>query len=140
MIDTLFSGLIHGGAYALVAVGVSLIFGVTNVVNFAQGSLVAVGMMVAWYFGSVLGWPIIPVALVVTVITAILGWLINAGVIAPLEGASRLPHCLPPSVSVRFSTTACSSSSVRVPVRFRNCCPPIICNSPVCVSAPLTLS
>lgn len=40
MIDTLFSGLIHGGAYALVAVGVSLIFGVTNVVNFAQGSLV----------------------------------------------------------------------------------------------------
>ena len=47
MIDTLFSGLIHGGAYALVAVGVSLIFGVTNVVNFAQGSLVAVGMMLA---------------------------------------------------------------------------------------------
>ncbi len=57
MIDTLFSGLIHGGAYALVAVGVSLIFGVTNVVNFAQGSLVAVGMMLAWYCGSVLGWP-----------------------------------------------------------------------------------
>ncbi|RYN13896.1 ABC transporter permease [Bifidobacterium animalis subsp. animalis] len=94
MIDTLFSGLIHGGAYALVAVGVSLIFGVTNVVNFAQGSLVAVGMMVAWYFGAVLGWPIIPVALVVTVITAILGWLINAGVIAPLEGRKPIAALL----------------------------------------------
>lgn len=94
MIDTLFSGLIHGGAYALVAVGVSLIFGVTNVVNFAQGSLVAVGMMLAWYCGSVLGWPLIPVVLAVVVVTAAIGWLINAGVIAPLEGRKPIAALL----------------------------------------------
>lgn len=94
MIDTLFSGLIHGGAYALVAVGVSLIFGVTNVVNFSQGSLVAVGMMLAWYCGSVLGWPLIPVVLAVVAATAALGWLINAGVIAPLEGRKPIAALL----------------------------------------------
>ncbi|KFI59805.1 ABC transporter permease [Bifidobacterium cuniculi] len=94
MIDTLFSGLIHGGAYALVAVGVSLIFGVTNIVNFAQGSLVAVGMMLAWYTGSVLGWPIIPVVVAVIVVTALLGWLINAGIIAPLEGRKPIAALL----------------------------------------------
>lgn len=94
MIDTLFSGLIHGGAYALVAVGVSLIFGVTNIVNFAQGSLVAVGMMLAWYTGSVLGWPIIPVVVAVIVVTALLGWLINAGIIASLEGRKPIAALL----------------------------------------------
>ena len=35
MIDTIVSGLVHGNVYALVAVGISLIFGVTGVVNFA---------------------------------------------------------------------------------------------------------
>lgn len=94
MIDTLFSGFIHGSAYALVAVGVSLIFGVTNVVNFAQGSLVAVGMMLAWYFGAVLGWPIIPVVLIVALITALIGWCINAGIIAPLEGRKPIAALL----------------------------------------------
>ncbi|MBV9579267.1 MAG: hypothetical protein JO057_11830 [Chloroflexi bacterium] len=38
MLDTLLAGIVHGNAYALVAIGLSLIFGVSNVVNFAQGS------------------------------------------------------------------------------------------------------
>lgn len=94
MIDTIFSGLIHGSAYALVAVGVSLIFGVTNVVNFAQGSFVAVGIMVAWFCGSTLGWSILPTALAVIVVTAILGLLVNAGIIAPLEGRKPIAALL----------------------------------------------
>lgn len=94
MVDTLFAGVIHGSAYALVAVGVALIFGVTNVVNFAQGSIAAVGMMVAWYTGSVLGWGIGPTVLAVVLVTGVLGLLINAGIIAPLEGRKPIAALL----------------------------------------------
>ena len=34
MLDTIVSGLVQGNVYALMAVGISLIFGVTGVVNF----------------------------------------------------------------------------------------------------------
>ncbi|MDN6586594.1 MAG: ABC transporter permease [Bifidobacterium crudilactis] len=94
MIDTLFSGLIHGSAYALVAVGMSLIFGVTNVANFAQGSIVAVGIMVAWWLGASLGWGILPTILVVIVVTGLLGLLMNTAVIAPLEGRKPIAALL----------------------------------------------
>lgn len=94
MIDTLFSGLIHGSAYALVAVGMSLVFGVTNVANFAQGSLVAVGMMIAWWFGSSLGWGIVPTLIAVIVVSAILGLVLNVAVISPLEGRKPIAALL----------------------------------------------
>lgn len=94
MIDTLFSGLIHGSVYALVAVGMSLVFGVTNVANFAQGSLVAVGMMVAWWLGTSLGWGIVPTILVVVVVTGLLGLLLNVAVISPLEGRKPIAALL----------------------------------------------
>ena len=94
MIDTLFSGLIHGSAYALVAVGMSLVFGVTNVANFAQGSLVAVGMMIAWWLGSSLGWGIVPTLIAVIVVSAILGLVLNVAVISPLEGRKPIAALL----------------------------------------------
>ena len=94
MIDTLFSGLIHGSAYALVAVGMSLVFGVTNVANFAQGSLVAVGMMIAWWLGSSLGWGIVPTLIAVIVVSAILGLVLNVAVISPLEARKPIAALL----------------------------------------------
>lgn len=85
MIDTLIAGLIHGNAYALVAVGMSLIFGVTNVANFAHGSVFAIGTMLGWWFAAVLGWPILPTLLATLVITSLLGLLINVSVVGPLS-------------------------------------------------------
>ncbi|OZG55682.1 ABC transporter permease [Bifidobacterium tissieri] len=94
MFDTIFAGLIHGSAYALVAVGMSLIFGVTNVANFAQGSIVAVGMMTAWWLGTSLGWGIVPTAIAVIVVTGLLGLIMNALVITPLEGRKPIAALL----------------------------------------------
>jgi branched-chain amino acid transport system permease protein len=49
------NGLLHGGLYALVAVGFSLVWGVMNVVNIAHGAFVIIGAYVAWKLNGVAG-------------------------------------------------------------------------------------
>ncbi|MEE8506376.1 MAG: branched-chain amino acid ABC transporter permease [Kiloniellales bacterium] len=44
----LINGLMLGGIYALIALGLSLIYGVVGVANFAQGSFLMVGMYFVW--------------------------------------------------------------------------------------------
>ncbi|MBN9155336.1 MAG: ABC transporter permease [Microbacterium sp.] len=84
MFDTLIAGLLRGNVYALGAVGISLVFGVMNVVNFAQFSFFGLGAMLAWFFVVKLGvsfWIALPAVLV---ICAALGLLINVSVVRPL--------------------------------------------------------
>lgn len=52
------SGVLLGGIYALVAIGLNIVFGVVRVVNFAHGEMVMLGMFGAYYFSSV--WQIDP--------------------------------------------------------------------------------
>ncbi len=94
MLDTLITGLIHGNAYALVAVGVSLIFGVTNVVNFAQGSFVALGAMTAWWLVAVGHQPLPVVILGVLVVTGFVGFLTDLVAVKPLAKAPPIAALL----------------------------------------------
>lgn len=85
-LSQILNGLVIGNVYALVAIGFSLIFGVTNLINFAQGSLLMLGAFFA-YSGVRLGLPL-PVAAVVSVaITTGLGMLIERIALRPLENA-----------------------------------------------------
>lgn len=59
----LVSGLANGAIYALVALGFTLIFNGTGVINFAQGEFVVVGGMVGVWLNKALGLPA-PVAIV----------------------------------------------------------------------------
>lgn len=49
LLQALFSGLLNGGIYSLVAVGLTLIFGVMRIINFAHGSLMMLGMYVSYW-------------------------------------------------------------------------------------------
>src|SRR4029453_12368499 len=44
LFQTIASGLLTGGIYALIGIGLTIVFGVMRVVNFAHGALVMVGM------------------------------------------------------------------------------------------------
>ena len=55
--NALVSGLLMGGVYASVAIGLTLIFGVMNIINFAHGSFMMLGMYVAYWLFI---WPGLP--------------------------------------------------------------------------------
>jgi branched-chain amino acid transport system permease protein len=54
-LQALLSGLLIGGAYALMAQGLSLIFGVLKVINFAHGAFMMLGMYLAYWLFTLLG-------------------------------------------------------------------------------------
>jgi branched-chain amino acid transport system permease protein len=49
------NGLLIGGIYALVSIGVTLIFGVVKIVNFAQGEFVMIGMYISYFLATSFG-------------------------------------------------------------------------------------
>ena len=49
------NGLLIGGIYALVSIGVTLIFGVVKIVNFAQGEVVMIGMYISFFLANRFG-------------------------------------------------------------------------------------
>ena len=49
------AGLMVGGTYGLMCVGLGIIFGVMRVVNFAHGDFMMLGMYVAFYLVGMLG-------------------------------------------------------------------------------------
>jgi branched-chain amino acid transport system permease protein len=54
-LQLLTAGLLTGVIYGLMCVGLSIIFGVMRVINFAQGEFMMLGMYIAWYCFGWLG-------------------------------------------------------------------------------------
>ncbi len=78
------TGLFLGGIYALVSVGLNLIFGVIRVVNFAHGELVMLGMYGAYIAVTWWDWNLYATALLVVPVMFLVGVLIQRLVIQPL--------------------------------------------------------
>ncbi len=86
-LQVLANGLMLGGLFAIVAIGLTLIFGIVKVVNFAHGEFLMAGMFATWMITTGLG--LHPYASVIIVVPAmfILGALTQRMLIQPLMGA-----------------------------------------------------
>jgi branched-chain amino acid transport system permease protein len=80
----LVAGVLLGGIYALVSVGLNLIFGVTRVVNFAQGEFVMLGMYGAFVARAGFGLDPYVSALIVAPLMFLLGVAVQRYVFQPL--------------------------------------------------------
>lgn len=83
------AGIQFGLIIAITAIGLSLIYGTTGLVNFSHGELVTLGAVVAWFLnapaGTGLGIQLIVAGLIATVATAAVGGAIEVGLWRPLR-------------------------------------------------------
>src|SRR5246127_4579971 len=86
------NGLLIGGVYALVSIGVTLIFGVVKIVNFAQGEFVMIGMNISFFLAPYLG--IDPLVSLVVSMPAlfVVGVLIQHFLIRRVLGPNDMPQ------------------------------------------------
>ncbi|MGV1034516.1 MAG: branched-chain amino acid ABC transporter permease [Microbacteriaceae bacterium] len=80
-----FNGLSFGLLLALAAIGVSLIFGTTGLSNFAHAEMITFGAMMTLTFGKVLGLPMVVAILIALLLSAGLGWGLDAALWKPLR-------------------------------------------------------
>ncbi|MFG1392377.1 branched-chain amino acid ABC transporter permease [Xanthobacter agilis] len=77
MIQALVDGILLGGVYGVISTGLSLVFGVLGVVNFAHAEFLMLGMYVAWFAWRYLGLdPLLGSALSFVIVFAI-GYLVQ---------------------------------------------------------------
>jgi neutral amino acid transport system permease protein len=73
LVQTTINGLSSGSIYALGAIGLSLVYGILKLVNFAQGDFMTIGGYAAFFINVTLGMPLIVAALFAMLIVALVG-------------------------------------------------------------------
>ncbi len=86
------NGLLIGGLYALVSIGVTLIFGVVKIVNFAQGEFVMIGMYITFFLATQLGMDPIVSLLVSMPVLFLVGVAVQHFLIRRVLGLNDLPQ------------------------------------------------
>lgn len=84
--QSVLNGLTMGGIYALLAVGLTVIFGVMKVVNFAQGEYLTIGMYITLVLYQMTGYDPYVLLIPTVVIAYIVGMLSFKVVVRPLLG------------------------------------------------------
>ena len=90
MIEVLLSGMTQGAVYCIIAIGLSLVYGASRILNFAHGSLYTLGGYIAWFF--VVGHYNLPLWLGILVsipILALSGVAIERVIIRPLRASAN---------------------------------------------------
>lgn len=84
VVQSLVLGLLQGGLYALLAVGLSLVFGILRVVNFAHGEFAMLGSFAAVFAVSTFGLPIWVALIVGAAAGALVALITNVVVLRPI--------------------------------------------------------
>ena len=87
IIDVIISGLTNGSVYALMAVGMTLVYGVTKAFNFAYGELFNLGGYFAWTLIAILGFRggYVVIFIVVVPLMFAVGYGLEKMLVAPLR-------------------------------------------------------
>jgi branched-chain amino acid transport system permease protein len=129
LMGQLMLGLVNGSFYAILSLGLAVIFGMLNIINFAHGALYMMGAFFAWmglnYFGISYWWSLLLAPLVVGLLGVLiertmLQWLyrldhlygllltfglalIIEGIFRDRYGVSGLPYSIPEELSGAFN-------------------------------------
>jgi len=122
----LFSGLTVGAVYALIALGFTLIYNASDVINFAQGEFVMLGGM-STVFLALAGVPLPLAALLAIVVTIAAGFALHRGAIEPARDASPVALIM---ITIGASIFIRGAAQVVFDKRFHSL-PPLFGNEPI---------
>ena len=90
ILEQVANGIILGSMYALIAVGFSLIYGIVRLINFAHGDVVTIGAFAMLASVAAIGAPFLISILIVLVVGAGVGVLIERVAFRPMRGAPQV--------------------------------------------------
>ena len=96
------NGIVVGSLYVLVALGLTLIYGVLVQINFAHADIVTLGAFTAYFATHLVSGNYLVGIAAALIVGGIMGWLINAAVFSPLRerGSELLPLIATIGVSI----------------------------------------
>ncbi|WP_161880697.1 branched-chain amino acid ABC transporter permease [Deinococcus alpinitundrae] len=106
LFQQLLNALALGGAYSLVALGLTLVYGVMKIPNFAHGSLYMVGAYVTWALLTDFGVPYFLALGLAAVALGLLAMLLERLVFYPLRGSPGVSPMIA-AIGVLFFLEAC---------------------------------
>src|SRR6201991_2898016 len=83
-------GLINGSFYALLSLGLAVIFGMLNIINFAHGALYMMGAFVAYFLLNLLNIGYWPALIIAPIVVGIFGMLLERTMLQWLCGLNHL--------------------------------------------------
>ena len=120
VIASLIDGALVGAVYGLAAMGLTLIWGVMNVINLTHGAMIVLGMFALYFLASALGLPpygAMPVAIVIGfVVGVVVYWTAVHRVIGRTHLMSLLSTFAMNMVLIGLGTALFSTSPYNVPV------------------------
>ncbi len=94
LVEAMVNGLLLGGVFALLALGLNLIFGVIDVVWIAYTELMMIGMYAMFWMYAKYHWPFLAAAAAAIAVVAVLGLLTHFLIIGPILDAPPINQLL----------------------------------------------
>jgi branched-chain amino acid transport system permease protein len=127
IVQLLVSGIMLGGIYALMSIGLTLIFGVLKIVNFAHGEFLMLAMYVAWAIVSATGITTYTAMAVVTPLLFGFGLLVYLLIVRP--GIAK-PHLVVVFATMGLSIAMQNLALVAMTADLRDV-PPLFGGTPI---------
>ncbi len=125
-IQAVVSGLVMGSIYALMTVGMTLIYGTLRTLNMALGAMVMIGGYAAWVLFDALGWGPIAGLVAAAIVTFVFGMLIQQVAVRPLIGRSGFDFEMTAFISTFALAIVLSNLALRLYGARNKAVPPVV--------------
>src|SRR5918992_3769515 len=115
-----------GSIYALMTVGMTLIYGTLRTLNMALGAMVMIGGYAAWMLFDGLGWGPIPGLVAAAIVTFVFGMLIQQVGVRPLIGRQGFDFEMTAFISTFALAIVLSNVALRIYGARNKAVPPVV--------------
>lgn len=126
LIQAIVSGLVTGSIYALMTVGMTLIYGTLRTLNMAHGSMVMIGGYVSWMLFAGFGWGPLVGLVAASMVAFAFGIVIQQIAVRPLIGRTGFDFEMTAFISTFAVTIVLSNVALQIYGARNKAVPPVI--------------